>query len=140
MKNAYEKYKKNEKMNDEQFLRIMGELKFIGSVQEGQYLNVTSGRIENTNWFTKLVRSVQYPNENGITTARFCSSTITKAIALHEKYSEIAGCEEYVKMIKQYILTAKKSLEHLKKTHETNNLAYATFDFTIVTISQRLPE
>jgi len=127
-------------MNDTDYLTIMSELKFIGSVGEGQFLNSTTGKIENKNVITCLIRSFSYPTETGQTSAKFCMHVISKALRLLDKYSKLEGADEYVKMIKNYILNAKKSIGHLKETHADNHLAYATFDSIIVTISQCIKE
>uniref|UniRef100_A0A6C0JWD5 Uncharacterized protein n=1 Tax=viral metagenome TaxID=1070528 RepID=A0A6C0JWD5_9ZZZZ len=125
-------------MNDGDYLCVMSELKFIGSVKEGQFLNSTTGRIENKNILSCLVRQFMYPQETGQTSAKFCMNTTAKALKLLSKYKNIQGSEEYVKIIIKYITDAKIGMTHLKETHSDNNLAYAIFDFAITNIIQTI--
>lgn len=125
-------------MNDKEYLEIMAQLKFIGSVKEGQFLNRTTGKIEQKNYYTRLVRGLVYRQENGQTCAFYCQDVVARALKLLDKYKGIQGEDEFVTLIKQYISEAKVGIAHLRDTHEENNLAFAAFDSIIVRINQRL--
>lgn len=126
-------------MDDQEYLSIMAELRFIGSVSEGDFLNITAGKVEPKNIVTCLTRQFWYRNEGGQTTAKYCKSVIVKALKLFDKYNQIDGCDQYVKSICKYINDAKTGMIHLKNTHSSNTLAFALFDSIIDCINSRIP-
>lgn len=125
-------------MNDVQYLTTMSELKFISSVGENQFVNLTSGIIENKNYLTCFSRQIWYKQETGLASAKYCRDVIIKAFTLLEKYNGMENMDEYVKTIKQYINDAKIGMDNLKKTHGLNNMAFAMFDSISVAIQQKL--
>lgn len=125
-------------MDDQEYLSIMAELRFIGSVGENQFLNCTTGKIVSKNIFSCVSRQIWYKQENGQTCSRYCKNVIIRALRLYDKYKEIEGMSEYIKSIKKYIEDAKIGMEHLKNTHANNTLAFATFDSIIDCIKQRI--
>lgn len=125
-------------MNDIQYLTTMSELKFISSVGENQFLNLTSGIIENKNYLTCISRQIWYKHETGPATAKYCRDVIIRAFTLLEKYSGMKDMDEYVKTIKKYINDAKIGMDHLKQTHGSNNMAFAMFDSISVAIQQKI--
>jgi hypothetical protein len=94
--------------------------------------------VENKNIYTTAVRGVFYRQETGKSSAAYCCNVIARSLKLLDKYKNIQGADEFVNIIRQYILEAKEGITHLKNTHKDNNLAYALFDIAIVTINQRL--
>lgn len=130
-------------MNDQEYLNIMSELKFIGSIGDNQFINLTSMTIENKNLLTSALRELRkywYNTESGSgqASARYCRDVIVKALKLYDRYTKEANMTEFARTIRKYIITAKIGMEHLKQTHFHNNMAYALFDTIIVTIEQRL--
>ena len=125
-------------MNDQEYLTIMAELKFIGSVGENQYINLTNGSIENKNIYNNMIRKIWYKTENGQATARYCRDVIVKAFKLLDRYVAQENMIEYAKTIQKYIMTAKIGMDHLKETHHTNNMSFAIFDSITVAIVQKL--
>lgn len=133
------------RMNDEEYLTVMADLKFISAVGEGQFLNNASGTIENKNWYTCMVRSLYdmysgQKTESGQSSAAYCRKVIVKALLLLQKYQADAELQEYAKTIEAYINDASNGIRHLKKTHEHNYRAYATFDTILVSIGHPLVE
>lgn len=128
-------------MNDQEYLNIMAELKFIGSIHDNQFINLTSKSIENKNLLTSALRELRkywYNTESGQASAQYCRDVIVRALKLYDKYTKEPGLTEFAKTIRKYIISAKIGMEHLKQTHFHNNMAYALFDTIIVTIEQRL--
>lgn len=125
-------------MNDDEYLLVMADLKFISSVGENQFINLTNQSIENKNFFTQSIRRYYYRNETGQSTAKYCRAVIVRALKLYDKYVKEQNMSEFTQTIRKYIICAKIGIDHLKQTHSTNNMAYAIFDSIIVTIQQRL--
>ena len=133
-------------MNDQEFLNVMADLKFIGSVEENQYINLTNQTIENKNFVTTLIRKYYYnylhhKTENGTATAKYCSAVIIRSFKLLDRYTNQKErhneTHEYAKIIQRYIEQAKIGMDHLKETHRGNNMAFAIFDSISVAIIQR---
>lgn len=134
------------KMNDQQYLTVMSKLKFISSVGENQFLNVTGGYTENKNVFTRGIRKLYNlyykQTETGIATAIFCRDVILDAFKLLDKYTickeRHSENHQWAKTIQRYIEEANIGITHLKETHKSNNYAYALFDSLNVAIAQRI--
>lgn len=115
-------------MNDRDYLSVLAELKFIASVKPDEFLNIQTGYTEQKNLLSSVIRFFRFPDENGRKTAEYCRTVITKALFLLETYEKKDDSEVYRKHIVQYIADAREGIKNLKKTHISNNLAYALFD------------
>lgn len=122
-------------MNDQEYLTIMSELKFIGSVGENQYINLSTFTIENRNVYNIIMRKLWYKNESGLSTAKYCRDVITRALNLLKRYEKDSI---YTKTIQSYITDALVGMNNLKTVHEGNHMAYAMFDSISVAISQKI--
>ncbi len=128
-------------MNDQEYLNVMSELRFISSVGEGQFINLTTGQIENKNLLTRTIRKFYYKTESGPATAKYCNGVILRAFKLLDRYTcdkdKHSDTHEYAKTIQRYIEEAKIGMDHLKETHKDNNMAFAIFDTIAVAIVKR---
>lgn len=123
-------------MDDRDYISIIADLKFIAQVQDNEYLNTKSGMTEPKNWINSVIRGLKYPGENGKSAAEYCKKAICRGLDLHTKYINTENSEHYVNKIKENILDAKQAIARLKKTHQTNNLAVATFEAIEARIDQ----
>lgn len=127
-------------MDDQEYLIVMAKLKFIGSVGENQFINLSTESIQDKNVFSMAVRKIWYKTENGQTCARYCRGVIVDAFKLLDRYANLPHLVEYSKTILKYIWEAKQGIDNLKATHSTNTMAYAMFDSITVGILQKIGE
>ena len=119
---------------------IVTRLKFIGTFQPGEKIDVKNLRIESNNIFTPIKRLIQ--GESREQTYSFLNNTVDRAFEIviaygkSEKISERLLC----KNILEDMIKAIKGLQNIQKTYKDDKLFYCNIETIIETIHSRLSE
>jgi hypothetical protein len=132
---------KDKSINDNQFIREnIIKLKFIGTFQANEKINVKSLSVEQNNIFTPLKRMIY--GESRSTTYEFLNSTIEKSFSIiysfvkTDKLSEKIFCKNILNDLVQSI----SGLKNIQRTYSDDKLFLSNVSYLIETIQAKILE
>ena len=115
-------------------------LKFIGTFQQGEKIDVKNLKIESNNIFTPLKRLIQ--GESRDYTYSFLNTTIDRSFEIVSSYSHSEKISEklFCKNILEDMIKAIKGLQNIQKTYKDDKLFYCNIETIIENIHSKLSE
>ena len=119
---------------------VIIKLKFIGTFQEGEKIDIKNLQVETNNIFTPIKRLIQ--GDGRATTYAFLNSVIDRSFEIIYAYSnsEKVGERLMCKNIVEDMYKAIKGLNNIQKTYKDDKHFYCNIETLIDTINYKIAD
>lgn len=123
---------------DKDFVKILADLKFIGSVKKGEIVYIAQRTVAPRTMFSTMYRKYWLKGESGRDTAEFVARTLANTYRLIDQFREGEGMEKYIKHLIDHVKDVRTAIEELQVTYEKYSYIDANFDAILIDIERAL--